>query len=180
MVGVPALWQLLERRIVAKFKQRGPASAAVFDWGLELNRMLGEKAGLNLGRIFFGSVHDALGGSVRYLISGGAALPNDTANVFRGLGLPLSEGYGLTEAAPVLTVAKASPKLRPGTVGKPIPNVEIKIAHPDANGIGEIHARGPNVMLGYAGNEEATAATIDSEGWLHTGEIGRASCRERV
>ncbi|MBK9261584.1 MAG: AMP-binding protein [Polyangiaceae bacterium] len=180
MVGVPALWQLLERRIVARVKEQGPAAAAVFDWGLELNRMLGDKAGMNLGRMFFGSVHDALGGNVRYLISGGAALPKDTANVFRGLGLPLSEGYGLTEAAPVLTVAKASPKLRPGTVGKPIPNVEIKIANPDANGVGEIHARGPNVMLGYAGNEEATAATIDADGWLHTGDLGKFDKRGQL
>lgn len=180
MVGVPALWQLLERRIVSRVKEQGPAASAVFDWGLELNRMLGEKTGLNLGRIFFGTVHDALGGNVKYLISGGAALPKDTANVFRGLGLPLSEGYGLTEAAPVLTVAKASPKLRPGTVGKPIPNVEIKINNPDANGIGEIFARGPNVMLGYAGNEEATAATIDSDGWLHTGDLGKFDKRKQL
>jgi len=180
MVGVPALWQLLERRIVARVKEQGPASAAVFDWGLELNRMLGEKTGMNLGRIFFGTVHDALGGNVKYLISGGAALPKDTANVFRGLGLPLSEGYGLTEAAPVLTVAKASPKLRPGTVGKPIPNVEIKINNPDANGIGEVYARGPNVMLGYVGNEEATAATIDSDGWLHTGDLGKFDKRGQL
>lgn len=180
MVGVPALWQLLERRIMSRVKEQGPAAAAVFDWGLELNRMIGEKAGLNLGRMFFGTVHGALGGNVKYLISGGAALPKDTANVFRGLGLPLSEGYGLTEAAPVLTVAKASPKLRPGTVGKPIPNVEIKINNPDANGIGEILARGPNVMLGYAGNEEATAATIDADGWLHTGDLGKFDKRKQL
>ncbi|HMY17374.1 MAG TPA: AMP-binding protein, partial [Polyangium sp.] len=180
MVGVPALWQLLERRIMSRVKEQGPAAAAVFDWGLELNRMIGEKAGLNLGRMFFGTVHDALGGNVKYLISGGAALPKDTANVFRGLGLPLSEGYGLTEAAPVLTVAKASPKMRPGTVGKPIPNVEIKINNPDANGVGEIFARGPNVMLGYAGNEEATAATIDSDGWLHTGDLGKFDKRRQL
>ncbi|HRI66565.1 MAG TPA: AMP-binding protein [Polyangium sp.] len=180
MVGVPALWQLLERRIVARVKEQGPTAAAVFDWGLELNRMLGEKAGLNLGRMFFGTVHDALGGNVKYLISGGAALPKDTANIFRGLGLPLSEGYGLTEAAPVLTVAKASPKMRPGTVGKPIPNVEIRINNPDANGIGEIFARGPNVMLGYAGNEEATAATIDADGWLHTGDLGKFDKRGQL
>ncbi len=180
MVGVPALWQLLERRILARVKEQGPTASTVFDWGLELNRMLGEKTGMSLGRVFFGSVHDALGGNVRYLISGGAALPKDTANVFRGLGLPLSEGYGLTEAAPVLTVAKASLKQRPGTVGKPIPNVEIKIFNPDANGVGEIHARGPNVMLGYVGNEEATAATIDTNGWLHTGDLGKFDKRGQL
>jgi long-chain acyl-CoA synthetase len=180
MVGVPALWQMLERRIVARVKEQGQAAALAFDWALELNRMLGEKAGLNLGRIFFGTVHKALGGNVRFLISGGAALPKDTADVFRGLGLPLSEGYGLTEAAPVLTVAKASPKLRHGTVGKPIPNVEIKIHNPDASGVGEVWARGPNVMIGYAGNEEATALVLDADGWLHTGDLGKFDKRGQL
>lgn len=180
MVGVPALWQMLERRVTSRVKEQGPAAAAAFDWALELNRMLGEKAGLNLGRIFFGTVHQALGGNVRFLISGGAALPKDTADVFRGLGLPLIEGYGLTEAAPVLTVAKASPALRPGTVGKPIPNVEIKIANPDAAGVGEVLARGPNVMLGYAGNDEATSAAIDADGWLHTGDLGKFDKKGRL
>ncbi|MDI1443343.1 AMP-binding protein [Polyangium sp. 6x1] len=180
MVGVPALWQMLERRVTSRVKEQGPAAAAAFDWALELNRLLGEKAGLNLGRLFFGTVHKALGGNVRFLISGGAALPKDTANVFRGLGLPLSEGYGLTEAAPVLTVAKASPSLKPGTVGKPIPNVEIKIDKPDAGGVGEVLARGPNVMLGYAGNEEATSAAIDEAGWLHTGDLGKLDKKGRL
>jgi len=180
MVGVPALWQMLERRVTSRVKDQGPAAAAAFDWALELNRMLGEKAGMNLGRLFFGTVHKALGGNVRFLISGGAALPKDTADVFRGLGLPLSEGYGLTEAAPVLTVAKASPSLRPGTVGKPIPNVEIKIENPDAAGVGEVLARGPNVMLGYAGNDEATNAAIDDAGWLHTGDLGKFDRKGRL
>jgi long-chain acyl-CoA synthetase len=180
MVGVPALWQMLERRIVARAKEKGQAAALAFDWGLELNRMLGEKAGLNLGRMFFGEVHKALGGNVRFLISGGAALPNDTADVFRGLGLPLSEGYGLTEAAPVLTVAKATPKLKPGTVGKPVPGVEVRIDNPDANGVGEVVARGPNVMLGYAGNDQATSEAIDRDGWLHTGDLGKLDKRGRL
>ena len=89
------------------------AAATAFSWAMELNRMLGKRFGLNAGRLFFGSVHDALGGNVRFLISGGAALPKDTAAVFKGLGLPLAEGYGLTEAAPLLTVAKPSPAASP-------------------------------------------------------------------
>src|SRR5204863_3056743 len=103
MVGVPALWQMLERRILARVKEQGHAAAMAFDWALELNRMLGKRLGLDVGRLFFGTVHEALGGNVRHLISGGAALPKDTAELFSGLGLALSEGYGLTEAAPVLT-----------------------------------------------------------------------------
>lgn len=180
MVGVPALWQMLERRIMAKVKEQGKATETAVGWAMELNRLLGKRAGLNAGRLFFGSLHDALGGNVRYLISGGAALPKDTAEVFSGLGLPLSEGYGLTEAAPVLTVAKATPRARPGHVGKPVPGVEIKIANPDARGVGEVLARGPNVMKGYFGNEAATAAALDTDGWLHTGDLGRIDERGQL
>ena len=180
LAGVPALWQMLERRIHSRVKEQGPAAEKAFDWALELNRMIGESSGMNLGRLFFGSVHTALGGNVRWLISGGAALPKDTAQFFSGLGLPLSEGYGLTEAAPVLTVAKASMKTRPGHVGKAIPGVEIKIANPDERGVGEVLARGPNVMKGYAGDEAATQRTIDEEGWLHTGDLGKLDKRKQL
>jgi long-chain acyl-CoA synthetase len=180
LAGVPALWQMLERRVLARVKEQGPAAAKAFDWALELNRLVGRRVGANLGRLFFGNVHEALGGNVRWLISGGAALPKDTAKFFAGLGLPLSEGYGLTEAAPVLTVSKATMRTPIGNVGKPIPGVEIKIASPDAGGVGEVLARGPNVMKGYADNEAATKQVIDEEGWLHTGDLGKLDKKSRL
>lgn len=173
MVGVPALWQLLERRILARVKEQGPAASLAFDSALELNRLLGRTLGMNAGRMFFGTVHEALGGHVRHLISGGAALPKGTADLFTGLGLPLSEGYGLTEASPVLTVSKASPRMRPGHVGKAVPGVQIKIDAPDAGGVGEVLARGPNVMQGYADNPDATAQVLADGGWLRTGDLGK-------
>ncbi len=176
MVGVPALWQLLERRMVAQVRERGPAAKVVFDQALAFNRMLGDKLGADVGRVLFGPVHDALGGSLRILISGGAALPKETAKVFNGLGLHLAEGYGLTEAAPVLTVAKAGPGAKFGTVGKPVPGVEIKIDHADASGVGEVLARGANVMAGYANDPEATAHAFD-DGWLRTGDLGKIDKR---
>src|SRR5262249_33526605 len=116
----------------------------------------------------------------RFLISGGAALPKGTAELFTGIGLPLAEGYGLTEAAPVLSVAKASMSQKPGNVGKPIPGVEIKISNPDDRGVGEVLARGPNVMVGYADNPEATAQVIDEGGWLHTGDLGKIDDKGRL
>lgn len=180
MVGVPALWQMLERRLKSEVQERGPLAAKTFDIALELNRMLGKKMGVNAGKLFFGQVHDKLGGRVKYLISGGSALPKSTAQMFEGLGLKLSEGYGLTEAAPVLTVAKASPKSRVGQVGKPIPGVEIKIENPDDEGVGEVLARGPNVMRGYFGNDDATATVIDDDGWLHTGDLGKLDKRGQL
>ncbi|MBI2391205.1 MAG: AMP-binding protein, partial [Deltaproteobacteria bacterium] len=179
MVGVPALWQLLERRILSKVKDKGPVAEAIFDWGGELNRKLGKSMGIDLGRLIFGQVHDELGGHVKLLVSGGAALPKDTAKTFAGLGLHLTEGYGLTEAAPVLTVAKASPNATPGQVGKPIPGVKVEIQNPDEHGVGEIIAKGPNVMRGYT-DEAATREVIDQDGWLHTGDLGKFDKQGRL
>jgi long-chain acyl-CoA synthetase len=174
MVGVPALWQMLERRIEQQVAAKGSVASTVFEWGTELNRLLGRTLGVDAGKLLFGPVHQGLGGSVRYLISGGAALPKETQKFFAGLGLKLAEGYGLTEAAPVLTVAKPSVKPSYGTVGKPIPGVELKIQDPDEQGVGEIVARGPNVMQGYT-DDAATAEVLDADGWLRTGDLGKLS-----
>ena len=173
MVGVPALWQMLERRIVSQAKERGKVAGMAFDWALELNRLLGKNLGVDAGKLFFAPVHHKLGGRIKYLISGGSALPKSTAKTFAGLGLHLSEGYGLTEAAPVLTFAKASPRSRAGHVGKAIPGVTIRIASPDKDGVGEVWGSGDNVMLGYFGNEEASRGVLDADGWLHTGDLGK-------
>lgn len=180
MVGVPALWQLLERRIAGQVKDRGGAFSQVFDAGLELNRFLGRTTGLDLGKLFFGAVHEGLGGNVRLLISGGAALPKDTHRYFAGLGLPIAEGYGLTEAAPVLTFGAARPGAKAGSVGKAIPGVELRIGSPDGDGVGQVEARGPNVMQGYFGNADATAEVLTDDGWLKTGDLGRLDHRGRL
>jgi len=170
MVGVPAVWQLLERRILSQVQAKGPIVEKAFEVAADLNRQLSKTTGIDLGRVLFGPVHDGLGGNIRYLISGGAALPKDTQKLFAGLGFKLTEGYGLTEAAPVLTVAK--PGSPAGQVGKPIPGVTIKIDSPDDNGVGEVLARGPNVMAGYT-DAEATRMVKGADGWLHTGDLGK-------
>ena len=177
MVGVPALWQLLERRILAQVKERGPVAETIFHWTSDLNRTLGRRLGVDVGRIFFGPVHEALGGNVRHLISGGAALPHETQKLFAGLGLPLREGYGLTEAAPVLTVSKAGSA--PGHVGAALPGIQLKIDNPDAQGVGEVIAKGPNVMAGYT-DESRAERVIDEEGWLHTGDLGKLDKKGRL
>jgi long-chain acyl-CoA synthetase len=178
MVGVPALWQLIERRIMARAKERGAVVEAAMNLGADFNRALGRTVGVDVGKLLFGQVHDALGGNVKYLISGGAALPKETQKRFAGWGLPLFEGYGLTEAAPVLTVTEKG-KGKAGVVGRPIPGVELKIHEPDANGIGEVFARGPNVMAGYT-DVEATARTLGADGWLHTGDLGKLDDKGRL
>jgi long-chain acyl-CoA synthetase len=178
MVGVPALWQLLERRILHEVDARGPMARAAFDFAGEVNRWLASNVGVDLGPVLFGPVHDQLGGRIRFLISGGAALPRATMDRFRSLGLPLAQGYGLSEAAPVLTVSRPGRRAEPG-VGKPVPGVDLRIENPDDQGIGEVVARGPNVMVGYT-DDEATRDVIDAEGWLHTGDLGRVDKKGRL
>lgn len=178
MVGVPALWQLLERRILQEVDARGPIARVAFDVAGEVNRWLASNVGLDMGRVLFGAVHDRMGGRVRWLISGGAALPRETLERYRGLGLRLTEGYGLTEAAPVLTVTRPGKGVERG-VGKPVPGVELRIDSPDDQGVGEVVARGPNVMVGYT-DDDATRDAIDAEGWLHTGDLGRVDKKGRL
>ena len=180
LIGVPALWEALERRIHGKVADKGPLFEWAFDAAVELSRSIGKQTGVDVGRALFGAVHQGLGGQLRYLVSGGAALGQDTHALFQGLGLHLAEGYGLTETAPVLTVSPGGPKTRAGNVGQPVIGVEIRIKAPDAQGVGEVLARGPNVMLGYADDEAATRAIIDEEGWLHTGDLGKLDGRGRL
>lgn len=170
MVGVPAVWKLLLRRIEEGFEDLGlKQPARLLQEG---GRRLHDATGTHLfGRAAFSPVHRKLGGRLRYLISGGSAMPPKIYDAFRGMGFEILEGYGLTEAAPVLTVQRPGQR-RPGNVGKPIGGVEIRIHRPDADGVGEILAKGPNVMMGYWEDPAATAAAI-RDGWLHTGDLGK-------
>jgi len=174
MVGVPALWQLLERKIYKNVSDAGLIVEKAFDSIVDFNRSLRDKLpwDIGAGKLLFFPVHRKLGGRMRLLISGGSALPADTLKAFRGLGFNLYEGYGMTESSPVLTVTRPGDKPLAGSVGRPLPGIDVKIDQPDAQGIGEIIAKGPNVMIGYFENPEATAETIVG-GWLHTGDLGK-------
>ncbi|HYL58653.1 MAG TPA: AMP-binding protein, partial [Candidatus Acidoferrales bacterium] len=171
LIGVPALWEAIHRRIVDQVEARGPFFHAAFDNLRDLNRRLDSNSGLNFGSIVFRQVHSALGGRLKLAVSGGSALPHRVADFFNDIGIPLLEGYGMTEAAPVLSVARPDEPNRVGAVGKPLNGVEIKLV-PETGSIGEIVARGPNVMAGYYRNEAATDEVL-RDGWLHTGDLGR-------
>lgn len=172
MVGVPALWEMLHRRIKTRLREKGDWIADIADNLIEFNAWLRDTTPFNLGPIMFFPIHQGMGGRMRYFISGGSALSEKVQKDLHGLGFTVLEGYGLTESSPVLTVTRPGNNLLRGSVGKPLPGVEVKIDSPDENGVGEVLARGSNVMLGYYNNEEATdAAFVDR--WLKTGDLGK-------
>lgn len=172
MVGVPALWEMLHRRIKTRLRERGDWIADLADNVIEFNAWLRDNTPLNFGPIIFFPIHQRMGGRMRYLISGGSALSEKVQKDLHGLGFTVLEGYGLTESSPVLTVLRPDNKLLRGSVGKPLPGVEIKIESPDENGVGEILARGQNVMVGYFNNEAATNEVLQDR-WLKTGDLGK-------
>jgi len=172
IVGVPALWDLMKRRVLQKFGDKHPLFETVLKGLIRANFELRSNTGIDLGVLFFLPVHEGLGGRIRYLISGGSALSPDVFKTFYGLGFGFYEGYGLTETAPVLTVATPKGKPLPGSVGKPLPGVEVKIHEPDDHGVGEVIARGRNIMAGYWQDEESTQAVL-KDGWFYTGDLGR-------
>jgi long-chain acyl-CoA synthetase len=172
MVGVPALWEMLHRRIKTRLRENGDWIADIADNVIEFNAWLRDNTPFNLGPIVFFPIHQGMGGNMRYLISGGSALSEKVQKDLHGLGFTVLEGYGLTESSPVLTVARPANKLLKGSVGKPLPGIEVKIDKPDENGVGEVLARGQNVMLGYYKNDEATEAVLQDR-WLRTGDLGK-------
>ena len=172
IVGVPALWDLLKRRVNQRFSERSVLLEPLMKALSTANYEVRSRTGLDLGMLLFFPVHAGFGGRIRYLISGGSALSPEVLKAFYGMGFNFFEGYGLTETAPVLTVTSPSGKPLPGSVGRALSGVELKIDNPDPSGVGEVLARGRNLMLGYWEDEAATAQAI-REGWFHTGDLGR-------
>lgn len=128
------------------------------------------KLHIDIRRKIFKQVIDGLGGEMRFVISGGAPLDKKTAKGFNELGIKLVQGYGLTETSPVIA-AETFNKSKYGSVGVPMKDMQVEIVNKDAEGIGEIRVKGPNVMLGYYENEEATNAVL-KDGWFYTGDLG--------
>ncbi|MCC7009180.1 MAG: long-chain fatty acid--CoA ligase [Acidobacteria bacterium] len=178
MSGVPRMFEKLYARVLEKGMTATGLRRTIFDRAIELAKVRGRAISLGeplpawarlasglADRMVFSKIRDGIGGRLRWAVSGSAPLNVEIARFFLGVGLPILEGYGLTETAPVLALTPPG-RIRFGTVGPPLPNVELRIA-PD----GEILARGPNVMRGYYGRPDDTAAAL-RDGWFHTGDIG--------
>lgn len=166
-VCVPLLLEAMYKKIMAGIEKKG--KTRVLKFGLKLSNFL-LKFKIDIRRKLFKDIINELGGNLRFIISGASALDKTVAKGFNNFGILTVQGYGLTETSPVLA-AENEKTLRLGSVGIPMYSVEIKIDNPDENGIGEIIAKAPNVMLGYYENEEATNNVI-IDGWFHTGDLG--------
>jgi long-chain acyl-CoA synthetase len=178
--SVPRVFEKVYGRILAGVEAGSPAKKKIFNWAVAVGRDVSRHqqrgqpvpAGLELKRkvaykLVFAKLHAALGGRLRWAVSGGAPLSRDIAEFFHAAGILLLEGYGLTETCPALTFNRPD-RFKFGSVGQTLPGVQLRIA-----GDGEILARGPNIAtLGYFKQPEATREVFDADGWFHTGDIG--------
>ncbi len=179
MLSVPRLYEKMYARVQEKVASDPPQRQKIFRWALGVGREFfrhkvdGTTPGLLLrlkhavaDALVFSKIKERTGGRLRLFVSGGAPLAREIAEFFGAAGLLILEGYGLTETSPVITVNSPT-ALKPGSVGKPIVGVEVRIAAD-----GEILTRGPHVMKGYFKKPDATAEVIDKDGWFHTGDVG--------
>ncbi len=178
-VGVPRIFEKIYARVKEKSAAKGKLNLAMLNWAVSVGK---EQARFTINhqkmplwlalkhklasRLVFKRWREALGGRIRLLISGGAALPEELGYIYIGAGMPIVQGYGLTETSPVITAGVLEDN-RIGTVGKAIKHVEIRIADD-----GEIEVRGPNVMRGYYNKPAETRAVFTEDGWFRTGDIG--------
>ena len=170
MLAVPLLYEKMHAGILRKIKTQPPHLKTILNLSMSVVKVA-EKFNKKIGHAVFRSLREKGGfGSIRFFISGAAALPPEVAQGFERLGMVILQGYGLTEASPVVSVNRfGSPKH--DSVGRLISGVEVKVLNPDETGVGELMVRGDNVMLGYYNNTEATEEVL-KDGWLYTGDSG--------
>lgn len=167
MISVPALYESIYKRLMKNIEKKGKLPEV--EKMIKLTNMF-SKVGIDIKRVVFKDIIDGLGGKIRLLVNGAAALSPEVEKGFNDLGITTVQGYGLTETSPVIS-AGTDFEQRIGSVGKVFPSVKLKIINKDENGIGEIYVKGPTVMLGYYQNEEATKEVLD-KGWFNTGDLG--------
>jgi len=169
---VPLVLKNLQKGLQARFDALPPGKRRVFEFLVGINKALTKsRPRLGISRRLLKQVHEAFGGELRAIIVGGAFSEPQTLQFFYDLGIPVANGYGLTEAGTAITVNDLRP-FRADTVGKPLPGMEVRIVNPAADGVGEVAVRSKTVMAGYLNEPELTAEAI-VDGWLMTGDLGR-------
>ena len=166
-VGVPLLIEAIYKKVEQGIEKQGKTK--IVNIAKKISNLL-LIFNIDIRRKIFKSIIDELGGHMRFVISGGAPLDKRVAKGFNELGIKLAQGYGLTETSPVIS-AENEKKVKYGSIGVPMNNVEVEFENVDENGIGELKVKGPNVMLGYYENPEATQEVL-KDGWFYTGDLG--------
>ena len=166
-VGVPLLIEAIYKNIKKEIKKQGKEKIVNFARGMS-NTF--RKVKIDMRKVLFKNILEPLGGKLKYIIAGGAALDRELSLFFDSIGITVLQGYGLTETAPVLAAENYGCR-RAGSIGVPLPGVEFDIFEKDSNGIGEVRVRGKNIMLGYYEDQALTDEVI-KDGWFYTGDLG--------
>ncbi len=169
MISVPILFESMYKKVMKAIEKKGKLETV--KKGIKISQFL-LKFKIDIRKKLFKEIHDNFGGKLRLFVAGGAALDPETEKGFNELGIKMYQGYGLTESSPVIA-AEDDKYIRLGSIGKAFPSLEVKVIEPNEEEIGELLVKGPSIMLGYYNNEEATKETIDTEGWLHTGDLAK-------
>jgi long-chain acyl-CoA synthetase len=171
LATVPQFFYLFHNRIQDELSKKSPLMRVLFRGMLRLNRLAIRIAGINLGKILFSKIHQSFGTRLRLFVSGASSLDPKVAQDFHDMGFTILQGYGLTETTGACAVTRVENNAV-GSVGPPLPGIEIKILSPDETGTGEILIRGPIIMKGYYKRPAATDEAI-RDGWFHSGDLGR-------
>ena len=169
MICVPVVFEKMYDKLMKTIEEKGKLKTV--KKGIKLSNCL-LKVGIDIRKKLFKEIHDNLGGCLRVMVAGGAALSPEKEKGFWDLGFNVLQGYGLTETSPVIA-AELTKQKRLGSIGKKFPSVEIKIENPNEEGVGELLAKGKSVMLGYYKNDEANKDVFTDDGWFHTGDLAK-------
>ena len=169
IICVPVVFEKMYDKLIKAIEEKGKLSTV--KKGIKISNVL-LKVGIDIRKKIFKEIHDNLGGCIRIMVAGGAALDPEKEKGFWNLGFNVLQGYGLTETSPVVA-AELTHQKRLGSIGKKLPSVEVKIDEPNEQGIGELLVKGKSVMMGYYNNEEANKESFTEDGWFRTGDLAK-------
>ena len=169
MICVPVVFEKMYDKLIKSIEEKG--KLATVKRGIKISNGL-LKVGIDVRKKLFKEIHEKLGGNLKILVAGGAALDPQKEKGFWDLGFNILQGYGLTETSPVIA-SELTKQKRLGSIGKKLPSVEVKIENQDENGVGELLVKGKSIMIGYYNNDEANKEAYTEDGWFRTGDLAK-------